>query len=413
MARPRHIMKKVELALGDTPVILINGARQVGKSTLAKGVIEHGYPATYFTLDNSNTLAAITADPSHFIASLRAPAVIDEVQRAPELFLAIKEAIDRNRQPGRFLLTGSANVLLLPRLSDSLAGRMEIINLWPLSQGEIHGNTEYFIDAIFASHFNFPSQSSIDRNTQIERVLLGGYPEILTRPTEERRNAWYESYIMTILQRDIRDIAHIEGLTQLPRLLRLLATRTGGLFNLAEISRVSGIANTTLSRYITLLQTIFLINTVPAWSTNHGKRLIKSPKLYLCDTGLAAHLLGLTRERVLLEPDLFSPILENFIALELKKQLGWNKTRADLFHYRTSSGQEVDFILESKAGDIVGIEVKTSSSINESDFKGLHHLAAELGKKFIRGIVLYTAQQTLAFGKNLYGVPMSLTNLIG
>lgn len=404
----RHISQKIEAALLDTPAVLINGARQTGKSTLVKWLAENHYPATYFNLDNATTLAMARLDPTQFIGSIDAPTIIDEIQRVPALLLAIKESIDNNRHPGRFLLTGSANVLQLPKISDSLAGRMEIINLWPLSQGEINNTTDGFIDQIFKKTFSLQVDKTLARNTLIENILLGGYPEILTRQTIERRYAWYNSYITAILQRDIRDIAHIEGLTQLPRLLSLLATRTGCLLNVADIARLSTIASTTLNRYLTLLQTIFLIYLMPAWSNNYGKRIIKAPKLYLCDTGLSAHLSGITTERIHRDNGLLGPLLENFVAMELVKQLGWSKIQAKLFHYRTTTGQEVDFILENAEGACVGIEVKASATLSAKQCQGLLHLAEILGEKFVRGIVLYTGQEILPLRKNLYAVPIHL-----
>ncbi|OAI46407.1 hypothetical protein AYO45_06365 [Gammaproteobacteria bacterium SCGC AG-212-F23] len=280
--------------------------------------------------------------------------------------------------------------------------------MWPLSQGEIQGTKEFFIDALFSEKLTLPTHSRLTREELIQKIIFGGYPEVLTRQSEDRRYAWFDSYITTILQRDVRDIANIDGLMQLPRLLTLLATRASRLFNLAEISRISGIAQTTLSRYFAVLQTIFLIYTIPAYSNNLGKRLTKSSKLYFCDTGLSTHLLGITFSRLQHEPDLLGPLLENFVANELKKQLSWNKTHAELFHYRTTNGQEVDFILENKAGFAIGIEVKSSATLSEKDFKGLKHLSETLDDKLIRGILLYTGQQTLSFGKNLYAIPIGL-----
>ncbi|MDR3490649.1 MAG: ATP-binding protein [Gammaproteobacteria bacterium] len=409
----RNILNNLLEALNDTPVVLLNGARQTGKSTLVKWLAKNDYPATYFNLDNAATLASVLADPASFVAQLSTPVIIDEIQRAPNLLLAIKEAVDENRRPGHFLLTGSANVLLLPQVSDSLAGRMEIINLWTLSQGEIANIKEKFTDALFTNKFTLPSAPPLNRNALIDIILQGGYPEILTRKTAHRRSAWYNSYITAILQRDVRDIANIEGLTQLPRLLSLLAARISSLMNLAEISRATGIPHTTLIRYMTLLQTIFLIHTVPAWSNNQSKRIVKTPKLYLCDTGLASYLLGLTLSRLNTEPGLIGPLLENFVVMELKKQLGWSKATLNMFHYRTASGQEVDIVLENLEGRCVGIEVKASANIMQQDFKGLIYLSEHLGNRFLRGIVLYTGNQILSFGKELYAVPINcLWNVI-
>src|SRR5574340_996593 len=277
-------------ALSDSPVVLVNGARQVGKSTLVRSLGESDHPARYLTLDDATVFSAANADPAGFLAGLPGAVVLDEIQRAPGLFLAIKAQVDQKRQAGRFLLTGSANVLLLPALSESLAGRMEIVTLWPLSQGELDNAQERFVDTLFAETPSFSCDGGEDRDNLIAKVLRGGYPEVVARPAADRRNAWFGSYVTAILQRDVRDLAHIEGLTDLPRLLSLLAARLGSLLNLAEISRSIAMPQTTLKRYMTLLQATFLVQPLPAWSGNLGKRLVKAPKLFLNDTGLAAYL---------------------------------------------------------------------------------------------------------------------------
>jgi predicted AAA+ superfamily ATPase len=403
----RNITDKLLIALSDTPVVLINGARQTGKSTLAKWIAENKHPADYYTLDNVATLAAISTNPGDFVARQNRPIILDEIQKAPELFVAIKESVDKNRKAGRFLLTGSANVLLLPKISESLAGRMEIVTLWPLSQGEIHNIKEDFIDRIFAKDFSLLKTESLSRKALFSRIIHGGYPEILTRKDETRRQDWFESYITAILQRDIRDLTNIEGLTILPKLLRLLAARSASLLNYAELSRTSGIPHTTLMRYMTLLQTTFLISLILPWSGNFSKRLVKTPKLYLNDTGLLSYLLGINENRFETEFNGSGMLLENFVANELRKQLTWNKTRAEIYHYRTQSGQEVDLVLEDKAGSCVGIEVKSAANITERDFKGLYAFAEQIKNKFICGILFYTGEQILPFGKRFYALPVS------
>lgn len=404
----RQIKNRILDALKDTPVVLINGARQTGKSTLVEDIAKNQYPATYYTLDNLNTLSAIKTDPGNFINQLGEAVILDEIQKAPEIFSSIKETVDKNRKPGRFLLTGSANILLLPQLSESLAGRMEIITLWPLSQGEINDTPETFIDYLFHKNFSIKSPKQIMRRDELfEQILLGGYPEVLSRNTAARRHAWFQSYLTTLLQRDIRDIASIEGLTLLPRLLSFMATRSSTLLNYAEISRASGIPHTTLMRYLTLLQMIFLIHIVPPWSSNLSKRLVKTPKIYMNDTGLLADLLGIDNDRLEQDGNLTGMLLENFVVNELKKQATWNQTPVQFYHYRTQTGQEVDILLENAAGECVGIEVKASSSISEKDFKGLQSLSESLNQKFLRGIVLYTGDQTLPFGKNLFAMPVN------
>lgn len=403
----RHLAGPLFEALSDTPVVLLNGPRQAGKSTLVQWAASHGHPARYLTLDDATTLAAARSDPQGFLAGFKGAIVIDEIQRVPELFLAIKAQVDRDRKPGRFLLTGSADVLLLPRLAESLAGRMEILTLWPFSQGEIDHVQEKFIDAVFSRSISRHRNSGFRWSEIIQRILKGGYPEILNRQAESRQTAWFGSYITTILQRDVRDITNIEGLTALPRLLTLLATRAVSLVNFSEFSRSSAIPQSTVKRYITILETTFLLQMIPAWSGNLSKRLVKAPKLVIGDTGLMAYLLGLDKERLLQDPVLTGHLLEDFVMMELKKQLGWNQTKVRLFHYRTQIGQEVDLVLEDLSGRIVGIEAKASASVKPDDFKGLRHLQETLGKRFLRGIVLYTGPEFIPFGSELYACPVS------
>ncbi len=401
----RNTLESIQAALADTPVVLLNGARQVGKSTLAQQLLkEHG--GQYVTLDDAATLAAARSDPKGFLQGIQGMAVIDEVQHAPALFPAIKQAVDEDRRPGRFLLTGSANVLLLPGISESLAGRMEIITLMPLSQGEILGVRDNWVDRTFDPE-SLPV-TSIRADAPVHSLMLrGGFPEAIARKITSRRSAWFRSYVNTMLQRDVRELANIEGLVEMPRLLSLLAVRTSGLLNMAELSRSTGIAHSTLRRYLAMLETAFLYQPLPAWSGNLSKRLVKSPKIHLLDSGLASHLAGLENEAELAQSPLAGPMLESFIVGEIRKQLGWSHTQARMYHFRTSAGREVDLILERSGGGIVGIEVKSAAKVGLRDFAGLQTLAEASGKKFIHGIVLYTGNTVLPFGDRMLAVPIS------
>jgi hypothetical protein len=402
----RNITQNVLDALSDTPVLLLNGARQTGKSTLVKSISEHSHPARYITLDDATVLAAVRNDSAGFLAGMDGPVVIDEVQKAPELFPVIKAEVDRNRNPGRFLLTGSANVFLLPRLSESLAGRMEILSLWPFSQGELAGTRESFVDALFAGKLSTEAPRRESPASLQARIISGGYPEAVSRVKEDRRRAWFESYITTILQRDIRDLANIEGLTNLPRLLAIIASRVPALLNFSEFSRTLAIPQSTLKRYMTLLEATVLIQHLPAWSGNIGKRLVKSSKLVMSDTGLMAHLLGANKER-LAAGGIMGHLFENFIIMELKKQITWSAAKPQMFHFRTQTGQEVDVVLEDRTGKLVGIEVKAGASVAAQDFKGLRALAEIAGRRFHRGIVLYTGPESVPFEKDLFALPVS------
>ncbi|CAG0949867.1 partial putative protein, partial [Anaerolineales bacterium] len=370
----RHILPLLNEALADTPVVLLNGARQTGKSTLVQTLsAENG--RRYLTLDDHVTLSAAMGDPDGFIAGLGGTVTLDEVQRVPELFLAIKASIDRDRSPGRFLLTGSANVLLLPGIADSLAGRMEILSLWPLSNAEMAGvPTINLVDWLFDGPMNAFEILPCDRTQLIERLLCGGYPEVVSRSSPRRRAAWFNSYLQSIMQRDVRDLANVEQLTEIPNLIKLLATRSASLLNFAEISRSSGLPQTTLKRYFSLLETLFLVYRLPAWERNLGKRLVKASKVYLPDSGMLAHLVELSPERLTVEAGLPGSLVETFVLSELLKYIAFSERHLTLWHYRTQSNIEVDFILENRLGKLTGIEVKASHSVGSKDFNGLRHL---------------------------------------
>jgi len=397
----RHITEALDTALRDTPVVLLVGPRQAGKSTLAQTRVP---PERYVTLDDATTLSAAQRDPTGFLAPFDELTVIDEVQRVPELLLALKVAVDRRRQAGRFLLTGSANVLAVPRVADSLAGRMELLTLYPLSQGEMQGRREGFLDAVLGEQLpkapRVPSGPDV-----IRRILRGGYPDAYGR-AEGRRRRWFASYITTVLQRDVRDLAHIEKLTAMPDLLALLAARTGGLLNLADIGRGAGVPYATLQRYMALLQTTFLVRIIPAWATNLGSRVTKAPKVAFLDTGLAGALLGVSEARLPQEPTRWGGLLENFVGTELLKQASWHPDAPDLHHFRTPQGAEVDLVLEWD-GRIVGIEVRASQTVTGGDLKGLSALAELAGQRFHRGLVVYLGGRVVGFGQNFHAVPLT------
>lgn len=402
----RNLFSRLIDAISTSFVVLLTGARQTGKTTLMELIaLERGY--SYFTFDDLRTLAAAKEDPIGFIGYLDKPTILDEVQRVPEIFLPIKQDIDKHKQAGRYILTGSANPLLVPHLSDSLAGRMEILNLWPLSQGELRGIHEKFVDRLFSDSFDNFACEPLDKHSLIKILIQGGYPTMQKFENETRMNSWCSSYLTTILQRDVQDLAKIEGLANLPNLMSLLAARASGLQNVAEISRTSGIPTTTLHRYLQLLQTLYLIILVPAWNTNLSKRLSRSPKTYLVDTGLLAYLIGANHKRLIVDTKMSGRFFENFVVGELYKQVTWCNLRIRIFHYRTTQGSfEVDIVLEDAEGRVVGIEVKSSETIHAGDFKGLKNLQEVAGKKFIRGIVLYQGPR-LPFGKDLYALPIS------
>lgn len=406
----RYLLSHLHAALKDTPVVLLNGARQTGKSTLVQSLIqEYSTKPQYFTLDDASILSAARNDPAGFLKGLPEKTIIilDEIQRAPELFVAIKEIVDEEHESGRFLLTGSANVLLLPKLADSLAGRMEILTLWPLAQQELKNHSYNFIDTVFSENISFKTPTPLKRQDLLALLCAGGYPEVIKR-SEPRRHAWFKSYLTTILQRDIKDLANIEGLTELPHLFKLLATRHMGLLNLADLSRSVGIAQTTLKRYMTLLEMTFLLSYLPPWYSNVGKQLVKAPKFMLNDTGLIAYLLGLNQKKLIDNPMLLGNLLESFVINELRKQTTWQDFPANLYHFRTQTAQEVDIILENAQGDFVGIEVKASQTISSNDFKGLKLFSELTTDRFKYGFVLYTGEKIIPFGEKYFALPINI-----
>ncbi|MGA2262664.1 MAG: ATP-binding protein [Acidobacteriota bacterium] len=402
----RNIETLVRAGLAESPVVLINGARQTGKTTLVRALAAGIRKAAYITLDDSAVLGGVAADPRGYLSGLEGTIIIDEVQKAPALFPAIKMAVDVDRRPGRFILTGSANVLMLPKLSESLAGRMEILTLRPFSQGEIEGRRETFINRLLSGK-GFPINDRAVHGTSLaQRIHRGGYPEAIRRAATPRR-AWFASYLTTILQRDIRDLSNIDGLMETPRLLALLAARSSALLNISELSRSAGIPHTSLQRYLALFEAAFLIQRIPAWTANLSKRLVKAPKVLLGDTGFMAHLLNAAEDAVLKDANLSGRFLETFVGCELLKQAEWEESRPLLMHYRTAAGKEVDFVLEEGGRRVAGIEVKSSHAVSAQDFSGLRSLAEDAGKQFAAGVVLYAGEKVVPFGPHLWAVPIS------
>lgn len=399
----RHIEKKLLSNLEIMPVVLIRGARQSGKTTLTHMLgKENGY--TFYNLDDHATLLNATKDPAGWIKSLKKPAIIGEVQRVPEIFLPIKADVDQNRIPGRYILTGSANPLLLPRLGDSLAGRMGIIDLFPFSQGEAQQKKESFIEYIFANEI-IPKTFSAFSQEEFHKLLIrGGFPFVQSL-SEEKIEIWMGAYLQTMLDRDVREISNIAGLRDFPLLFRLLATRTANLLNISDLSRSLSMTNPTLKRYITILEALFFIYLIPSWFSNLGKRVIKSPKIHICDTGILSYLLTIDEKKLATDPILAGMMLETFVFTELQKLRSWSPIRFELYHFRDSR-YKVDFILEQPDGTLIGIEVKSTHSIDSNDLKGLRHLRALTKKKFLRGIVLYQGDQMGCFDDNLWTIPI-------
>ncbi|WP_447603871.1 ATP-binding protein [Nitrospira sp. Nam80] len=392
--------------MADTPVVLIHGPRQCGKTTLARKIGEaRGH--TYFSFDDDVALAAAQADPVGFVIDLPEKSILDEIQRAPGLFTAIKTAVDRRRTPGRFILTGSANVLLLPRLADSLAGRMEIVRLHPLAQTELAGRAVHFLDTLFTGKFKTRTYERLGAGLA-ERVVAGGYPAALARATPRRRTAWYRDYIETLVQRDVRDLTRISALDTLTRLLTLAAGQTARLLNVSDLAGPFQLSRPTIRDYITLLERVFLLEPLSPWYSNRLSRLIKTPKLHLGDSGVACALLGLDAAALARDRSTLGQLLETFVYQELRRQASWHETSITFHHFRDKDGVEADIVLERGARELAGIEVKARATVTSADFRGLRKLKEAAGTKFAAGVVLYDGEASASFGEGFYAVPIRL-----
>jgi predicted AAA+ superfamily ATPase len=402
----RALAPRLVTALADTPAVMIVGPRQAGKSTLVKELIAADADARYLTLDDLGNLEAARRDPIGFVEGRTGTVAIDEIQRAPELLLPIKAAIDSDRRPGRFILTGSAQVMLLPTVSESLAGRIEVHTLWPFSQAEIAGVDPGSVPALLEQGTRPPTAPATRREEMIERLARGGFPEAVSRP-DDRRAEWLDAYLSAIVQRDLRDLANIERLAEIPALLASLAARVRAPLNKADVGSSVGIPRSSLDRYLTLLEHVFLVRRLPAWHSNRIKQITKAPKLLIADSALLMHLLRADRTRLESDDALFGTVLECFVGMELAKHLAATSPRTALMHMRTARGAEVDFVLEGTAGDVAGLEVKAAATVRADDFKHLIRLRDSLGDRFVRGVVLYAGGEPLRFGDRLEAWPLA------
>ncbi len=400
---PRFIENRVNEALTDTRVVLVSGPRQSGKTTLARQIASTNIP--FLNLDDKTTLDAASADPVGFIRGLDR-AVIDEIQRVPDLLLAIKTAVDTDPRPGRFLLTGSANLMTVPRVADSLAGRMKVVRLLPLAQAELQGKPSVFLETVFAGQVP-KIDDAVAGADLLERVLAGGYPEALTRSKWNRRQEWYLDYIEAIVQRDVRETAQFEKIPLMPGLLRILAEHSGQIVNYSGFGVPLGMNHPTTRRYTGVFESLFLVCNLQPWFSNALKRLTKTPKLHFLDAGLLAALRDITPGRVRKDKTLLGPVLETFVLGELLKLASWSQERYEFSHFRDKERKEVDIVIEDRRGRVVGIEVKASATVNTRDFAGLRRLSEACGDRFVLGLVLHDHEQVVPFGERLLAAPIS------
>jgi len=400
---PRFVESRIREALRDTPVVALSGPRQSGKTTLARLVAQD---RAYLTLDDATTLEAARSDPTGFVRGLDM-AIIDEVQRAPDLMLALKRSVDEDRRPGRFLVTGSANLLTMKAARESLAGRMEVISLLPLAQAEVLAWPEpAFLTAAFSGSLPKTTKPVVGREL-VEIVMTGGYPDVLARETPRRRRDWCRAYIEAIAERDVRDISAIEKPNEIPNLIRVAAHHSAQLLNVSTIGVDLRLARKTVESYLEVLEQLFLIRRLEPWHRNDLNRLIKTPKLHFLDSALLAAAKAVTAERIAADRSLFGPLLETFVYAELEKLASWSDDRLRFSHYRDKDQLEVDIVIESEDGGMVGVEVKAAATVTAADFKALRRLSDIAGKAFRLGVVLYDGDQTVSFGDNLAAAPIA------
>ena len=402
----RFAEEKIKRSIDFSPATMIVGPRQSGKTTLIQACADHR-KLDCLSFDDLRLLNIANEAPGHFFQTYPPPLILDEIQRAPQLFLPMKMAIDQNRTNGMFMLTGSANPMMLPGVGDSLAGRLIMIPLWPLSQGELADRQEQFIDVVFEEQLPKTVLPPFSLEELLHKIIIGGYPTMQTLQNDAMRFDWCSTYLHNILHKDVRELAQIEKLGQLPNLLEIIAIRSGTMLNVTELSRSTQIPRTTMQRYLQYLETLFMIHLLPPWHTNSGKRLVKSPKIYLNDTGILSHLCRIDQSTKEIALAIKGRLIETFAVIELQKQLSWRSTHHRLYYYRDQRGHEIDILIEGPDRSIVAIEVKAKSHIKSDDFKGIRHFANTYSDRFRRGIILYPGNESNLFGNNLISLPIN------
>jgi uncharacterized protein len=401
----RALTGTVAQAMQESRVVALLGPRQAGKSTVVQMLAAGELHAEYLTLDDEPTLSLATSDPQGFVAGLRAPAVIDEIQRAPTLLLAIKARVDRDTTPGQFLLTGSANLRRIPTVADALPGRVDYLTLWPFTQGEIAGHPERLLAELFAGEAPAVAGAPVGRGEYAEMLVAGGFPEARIRSPQARRR-FFDSYITTIVERDVQETSRILDPASAGTLLRLLAARSGSLARYDALARDADVDGKTAKGHLAVLERLFLVRVRQPWHVNLGKRQVKAPKLYVVDTGLLSALVGADVKRIRDDEGFAGAMFETFVATELERQASWSPEPLSFWHYREDQ-REVDVIVERPSGEIVGVEVKASATVRAHDFRGLVHMRERLGSRLAAGVVLYAGTQTLPFGERLWALPLS------
>ena len=403
----RQIRPRVRELLSQSRAVAVLGARQVGKSTLLQDLAATDFPATVLTLDDDVTRRAAAADPTEFVARLDTPVAIDEIQRVPDLLLAIKQRLDRDDTRGQFLLTGSANILALPSVKDALPGRVDYVNLWPFSAAEMaNSGVGNFVDRVLDGEPPDIEAGTVGRAPYAERILRGGYPEAQVRGLRSL-GSFFSSYLTSIIERDLGDVASLRAPDSVERLLHVIAARTGGLTSFQGMGRDLGLDKNTVHSYTRALENLFLVHSLKPWQVNLGSRQIKSPKLYVVDSGLLCRLFKANQQRIEEDGAVAGAVFESYVTMELLRLAEVSAAEASLFHFRDKLGREVDVVLESASGEIAGVEVKAGATVSYDDLGGLRRLRDNLGARFKCGVVLYTGERTLPFGDRMWVVPLA------
>lgn len=403
---PRALETMLRTALADTPVVCLLGPRQCGKTTLVRSLApRYGY----VSFDDDDSLALARSDPNGFVAALPDPVILDEIQRVPGLLRALKLSVDRDRRPGRFLLTGSANLLLLPKLGDSLAGRMAVVELHPLVAAEAERQPGGFLSAWLAGKLKPSLAGSAplpEARSLAARVVAGGFPEAMAR-SATRARAWHRDYLRALLERDIQDVARVRDPHDLSRLLSLLALRTGELLNITTLGNELDLRRDTVENHLVACERLYLVRRLAPWHRHESKRLIKTPKVHFVDSGLAATLGDLSADDWHHRRDRFGHLLETFVLQQLVAQAGWTDPDLRFWHYRDKDQVEVDFVL-TRGPRTWGVEVKATATPSLADISGLRRLAAQCGKNFAGGVLFHAGTNTVPLGDpHLLAVPLA------
>ncbi len=402
----RHAEEPIRTALTDTRIVAIVGPRQSGKTTLAQRIArDENRP--FITLDDVQFRQFARNDPLGLVRGLPF-AAFDEVQRAPELILALKKRVDENPRPGSYLITGSVDLFKGSMSPDSLAGRVETVELLPFSQAEIAATgPSRFLECAFSGDFPaFAARGVTD--DLIERLVAGGFPEALSRPVPARRRAWFRAYARSLAERDVSDIAAVTKLDEMVRLIDHAAVSGGQLLNMSQLGTRLGVDSKTVDRWLVLLEHMFVVRRVRAWRRSGLKRLVKAPKLHFLDSGLLAALRRTGAAEIVQDRQSLGPLLECFVFAELAKAVALSGETATISHYRDKDGVEVDLVLERSPGTLVGIEVKAGATLRPPDFRGLERLREAAGERFVCGIVLHDGEHVQRAGSGLFGMPVSM-----